>query len=164
MVTQDSEIKHDEQQALVSEQGALAVCQQQLQEWKDKAFRIGADFENFKRRLEKDQGVLQRSFQTGILLDMISVVDNFDRALKDVGSEDATSVGFALIYKELKKMLEKYGVVEIVAYTHFDPEVHEAVVNVPGTDKESGTIIEILQKGYTYKDHVLRPAKVSIAQ
>jgi molecular chaperone GrpE len=145
-------------------QQELQMCKQQVQEWKDKTIRMTADFENFKRRLEKDQAVWQYTFQAKILLDVLDVVDNFDRAFKDLDINDPRNAGFVLIYKNLKKLLDKYNVTEITENKHFDPTIHEAISTVEVEGKESGDIVEVLQKGYMFKDQVLRPAKVSIAQ
>ncbi len=143
----------------------LKECHMLVQEWKDKYFRLTADFDNYKKRLEKDQVSWQRMLQTGILLDVIAIVDDFDRAFADPSLKKDTLPGFVLIYKNLQKLLDKYGVTEIKELGNFDPHYHEAVMNVPADEEhKSGTVVQVLQKGYTFKDHVLRPAKVSIAE
>lgn len=146
---------------------ALKECRDQAQEWKDKFLRLSADFDNFKRRLDKDQASLHRAMQAVILLDVITILDDFDRAFSGSNTPAAAEnlVGFSLIYKNFNKILEKHGVTVITDSPVFDPNIHEAVMNVPATDKHpAGSVVTVLEKGYKFKDQVLRPAKVSIAQ
>jgi molecular chaperone GrpE len=150
------------------EDKALKECQSSLAEMKDNYLRVSADFQNYKKRLEKEQSALKRRMQSDILRDLLDIVDNFDRALQDDELNQEQSVqawkeGFKLIQKELYKLLEKYGVSQIESYEEFNPELHEAVMQVHSDDHESGSIVEVLQKGYLIDGHVLRPAKVSIA-
>ena len=170
----------------------LAECQAQVAEWKDRALRTAADYENFKKRSEKERVMWITGAQSSVLLDLISIVDDFDRAfahtsihpqpsllqsyggqaeeqsvperrsLGEGGSKDRA--GFELIYKSLQKILEKYGVLEIKELTHFDPLKHEAIMQVESADHKQGDIVQVLQKGYTFKGEVLRPAKVSVAK
>lgn len=153
------------QQSAQEMTSALKICQDQVQEWKDKFLRLSADFDNFKRRLEKDQASWQRMIQTGIFLDILGIVDDFDRAF--AGQQDHTGAlaGFALIRKNLQKLLEKNGITEIKEVGEFNPQLHEAVMSVPADEQHKpGSVVQILQRGYRFKDQVLRPAKVSIAQ
>ncbi|MEX0940586.1 MAG: nucleotide exchange factor GrpE [Candidatus Babeliales bacterium] len=146
----------------------LTVCQAELIEWKDKYLRLSADFQNFKKRLQKEQASLRRMMQADILADVLNIVDNFDRALQEKEAETENMkdwfAGFELIRKELYKLLEKYGVKELESYDVFDPEMHEAVMQVDSDQHESGGIVEVYQKGYIFDGSVLRPAKVSVAK
>jgi molecular chaperone GrpE len=141
----------------------LADCQTQVNEWKDRALRTAADYENFKKRSEKERVMWITGAQSSVLLDLISIVDDFDRAFKATES-DQSRAGFELIYKSLQKILEKYGVVEIKELSHFDPVKHEAIMQVESADHKPGDIVQVLQKGYMFKGEVLRPAKVSVAK
>ncbi len=150
----------------------LAQCQTQVNEWKDRALRTAADYENFKKRSEKERVMWITGAQSSMLLDLISIVDDFDRAkaanLSAHPEEQRSCVskdgGFELIYKSLQKILEKYGVQEIKELTHFDPVKHEAIMQVESPDHKQGDIVQVLQKGYLFKGEVLRPAKVSVAK
>ncbi len=157
----------------------LSDCQTQVNEWKDRALRTAADFENFKKRSEKERLMWIANAQSSVLLDVIAIVDDFDRAmassLRLSGSSDSASfggqgtldqsiAGFELIYKSLQKILEKYNVQEIKDLTEFDPEKHEAIMQVESADHKQGDIVQVLQKGYLFKGEVLRPAKVSVAK
>lgn len=139
----------------------LADWQTQANDWKDRALRTAADFENFKKRSEKERLMWIANAQSSVLLDVISIVDDFDRAFSSSASKDA---GFELIYKSLQKILEKYGVQEIKDLTEFDPVKHEAILQVESADHKQDDIVQVLQKGYLFKGEVLRPAKVSVAK
>ena len=103
--------------------------------------------------------------QVSILKDLLSVVDNFDRALQ--GKNDASAdvyAGIEMIYKSVIQLLHKYSVKEFANYQAFDPELHEAVMDIESADHQSGQIVQVLEKGFMIKDKVLRPAKVIIAK
>ncbi len=168
-VSEQSENNVDHEHNLEHEEleHQLQECQEQLSHWKDQFMRIAADFENFKKRLEKERAQTFRIIKGNILLDILPIVDNFERALTTKQETDDTKVvlqGFEMIYKELCKMLEKQGVKKIDSCESFNPELHEAVMRVPSDKHNSGEIVEILQKGYMIDKEVLRPAKVSVAE
>jgi molecular chaperone GrpE len=149
----------------------LKECQSQVAEWKDRALRTAADYENFKKRSDKEKVMWITGAQSSVLLDLISIVDDFDRAFAHTSARPeepqsgvSKDAGFELIYKSLQKILEKYGVQEIKELTHFDPVKHEAIMQVESVDHTQGDIVQVLQKGYTFKGEVLRPAKVSISK
>lgn len=146
---------------------SLKKCEQETAEWKDKYLRAWADFQNYKKRHEKEQAAFKRMIKGDLLREMLSIVDNFDRAIEaqeQIESVQACLEGFELIRKDLYKFLQKHGVKEIEAYETFDPELHEAVMQVEADDHEPGDIVEVLQKGYLLNNIVLRPAKVSVAK
>lgn len=97
------------------------------------------------------------------------IIDNFERAIALERQEIPEQLrawfdGIRMVYQDLVKLLVRYEVTEIECHGLFNPEVHEALMQVDAGDKESGTIVEILQKGYKIKDRVIRPAKVSVAK
>lgn len=141
----------------------LNECLNQKEEWKDRCLRTTADFENYKKRAEKERSLWITSAQSSILSDLLSIVDDFDRAFS-LSQENQSLTGFSLIHKELHKFLEKHGVTEIKEVKQFDPHLHEAIMNAESADHESGAIVQVLQKGYMFKGQVLRPAKVSVAK
>lgn len=157
----------DEKQAAQKDQAeALKQCEQVAAEWKDKYLHVAADFQNYKKRLEKDRAHLSKVIKADLLLEILNIVDNFDRALemKQQESMQEWMRGFEMIAKELYKFLEKQGVSEIETTSTFNPELHEAVMQVEADDHQPGDIVEVLQKGYLLNGDVLRPAKVSVAQ
>jgi len=108
--------------------------------------------------------------QAEILTDLLTIVDNFERALAEhekqekISEHKAWIEGFALIYQSLITLLHKSDIKEITEYGIFNPIYHEALIQIDSPDHESGAIVEIMQKGYSFKGKVLRPAKVSVAK
>jgi molecular chaperone GrpE len=140
----------------------LNECLLEKDEWKDRCLRTAADFENFKRRSEKERIQWITNTQSSVLADVLDIVDDFERALAQPA--DQSREGFELIYKSLQKILQKYGVQEIKEVAEFDPNLHEAIMQVESTDHQAGQIVQVLQKGYRFKEQILRPAKVSVAK
>jgi molecular chaperone GrpE len=151
-------------------QEKLAACQMELAQWKEKLLYINADFQNFKKRQEKEQALWMQSAQTAVFRDLLDIVDDFDRALAATESAETTEefqssrAGFLMIRAALYKMLAKYGVSEITEVKVFDPELHESIVAVDSPNHASGEIVEVLQKGFRTKDQVLRPSRVAVAK
>lgn len=127
---------------------------------------IKAEFDNYKKRMEKEQKAWSDRAQENVLIDLLPIIDNFDLAIgyiKDSPKECAAAFGgIELIIKEFQKFLNKYHVTEISKLEKFDPEFHEAVMQEANENKQSGDIIKVLQKGYMHKDKVIRPAQVSV--
>jgi len=158
----------------------LHSCQEENQAIKGKFVRVSADFENFRKRIEKERVQWALLGQTELLEDLLDVIDGFDRAIKHVTKTEKNSDkkvagciksdlkplldGFFMINKSLYKILEKYGVMEITKIKKFDPVIHEAISQIESSDHESGDVVQVLQKGFMIKDKVLRPAKVSVAK
>lgn len=140
----------------------LHECLLQKDEWKERCLLTAADFENFKRRSEKERVLWITNTQASVLTDVLAIVDDFERALAQPA--DQSREGFELIYKSLQKMLNKYGVQEIKEVGEFDPTLHEAIMQVESADYQSGHVVQVLQKGYRFKEQILRPAKVSVAK
>lgn len=149
----------------------LKLCKAELSTYQDKYTRLQADFDNFKRRTDKEKISWISSAQSAVLVDLLSIVDDFDRAMSEAkkASVDNAAIaswirGFELIDKSFYKLLNKYGVQEMKDYATFDPEKHEALMHVDSADHKTGEIVQVLQKGFMVKDTVLRPAKVSVAK
>ena len=145
----------------------LQTCQTQLQEWKDRALRTSAEFENYKKREQRERANWERIAQQEVIRPLLAVIDNFDRAqaqLHHLPQEAKSAVeGIILIAKEFEKYLQNVGIEIIGQAEAFDPEIHEAVMQVNDSQKPSGSIVAVLEKGYRFKGYVLRPAKVSVA-
>jgi molecular chaperone GrpE len=149
------------------DQQELSKCQQELAEWKDRCLRLNAEFENYKKRELRDRQHGERVAQQELLLPLLPIIDNFQRALAQRHTMPAEVQpllqGIDLIAKELEKFLHKIGVQQIQEVTTFNPELHEAVMQVSDSGKEPGTIVAVLEPGYRFKGQVLRPARVSVA-
>ena len=143
------------------------TCEEAAAEDEDlntKYLRLMADFQNYKRRTEKEKGDIYAFANEKIVSELLNVIDNFERAL-DAGSDgDSFVEGMNLIFKQLQGVLEKAGVVEIEALgKDFDPNFHHAVLTEDSTEYESGKVTAVLQKGYLLNNKVIRPTMVKVA-
>ncbi len=156
-----------EQEPLVQSPPELTLCLIQLNEWKDRCARLGAEFENYKKREARERQQWDYFAQKQLLLPLLSIIDNFRRAYSQspTTGDDVTPwiEGMNLIAKELDKYLERIGLQPIAENSMFDPALHEAVMQENSSDIQTGMIITVLEPGYRFKGHVLRPAKVSVA-
>ncbi len=164
-VAADTDSHTDEQESTEIE---LIACQASVKEWQERFMRLSADFENFKRRTANEQKMWAQLAQADLITQLLAITDNFDRAMehKDAQSEKEIASwvdGISMIYNDLGEFFKKAGVKE-VSYDLFDPEYHEALLQVDSDEHESGHIVAVMQKGYMRNDRVLRPAKVSVAK
>lgn len=157
--------EEEEDDPIFKSKAIIEEKENQIQELNSKLARLQADFQNFKRRTEKDR---EQSIAYGIeaiVLDLLPVIDNFQRAMEaQEDKEDGFYKGVSMIENQLIEVLEKNLVKEIEAYKkEFDPNLHHAVSTVD-TDEEPGIVTEVLQKGYIYKDKVIRPSMVVVTK
>ena len=127
---------------------------------------LSADFENYKKRVEKERSHWIDQAIEDVLISILPVIDDIDRGLAEIRSEihpDLHSQGLELIAKGFGKILMQYNVEEIPLVKEFDPHLYEALMGVPSEDHTSGEVVAILRKGYMRKGKVLRPAEVSVA-
>lgn len=166
-------IPGEEEEARESEvvvlQKELQLLEGQLQDMRDRYVRAVADLDNMRKRTRREVKEAQQRAASSVLLDVLGIVDNFERAIGATneakhGSAKAVYDGIVLIYRQLVDMLGRRGVKPIAAVgQRFDPAVHEAVAQVPaGPDQDEGMVALEIQKGYTYGDQVLRPTKVGV--
>jgi molecular chaperone GrpE len=139
-------------------------AQENLEGWQ----RERADFQNFRKRIERDQEISKQMITTNVIKRFLPIIDDMDRALKNCPTcEEAVAWtdGIELIHRKLQTILESESVVEIEAEGQFfDPQFHEAISHEDSNDLESGKIIEVIQKGYMIGDRVIRPALVRVAR
>lgn len=144
----------------------LELLQKQLDEETNRHLRLRADYENFKRRAQLDRESAEKYKSQGILSNLLPVLDNFERAMQvETVSEESQSLrkGLEMIYKTLVEATEREGLQVIDAEgVSFDPNLHQAVMTETDDSKESGVVLQELQKGYKYKDRVLRPSMVKV--
>jgi len=130
--------------------------------------RERADFSNYKKRIERDQAQLSSSITGSVIKKYLVILDDLERALKArprEGEGAAWAEGIELICRKLQGILEAEGIQRIQAENEFfDPSRHEAILQEENPEHESGTVIEVLQQGYTLGDRVLRPAQVKVAR
>jgi molecular chaperone GrpE len=148
-------------------QDELSACKVQVSEWKDKYLRVNADLDNVNRRAAKDRALSQYTAQVALLLPLLTIVDDFERAIEQRSTAPDVqkwAEGITMIYTSLLKYLTSVGVEPMTNYDQFDPELHEALTSVVSDSHTSGSVVSVLQKGYLFKGQLLRPAKVSVAQ
>ncbi len=148
-------------------QTRLAEAEAQAAEYKDQWLRAAADYKNFKRRVEIERAELIRSASSALLLKLLPVMDDFERAIANIPPEIAETPwwgGTQLIAQKLRTILESEGVKPIEALGQdFDPNLHEAVLYEEAEGQE-GKVIAELQKGYRLGDRVLRPSMVKVGR
>ena len=139
-----------------------------IKELEEKLVRNQAELINYKRRKDDEVSRMLKYSQEDIILEILPIIDNFERAIKldDNNLEDELSKflnGFKMIYTNLIEVLNKYEVKEIEAEgIEFNPKIHQAVLMEHDSTLPSGVVLEVLQKGYMYKDKVIRPAMVKV--
>jgi len=133
-------------------------------EWRDRYMRALADYENFRKRAEREKQDFFKYALSNMAKDLLPVLDNFDRALEHAEEGDDFHKGVLLIYKQLYDILKKHGLQPIEeSGVPFDPKIHEGVVREENPSVPSHTVVAILQKGYFLHDRLLRPAMVKVA-
>lgn len=142
---------------------------EQLAEISDKHLRLHAEFDNYRRRTLKEKADLIKSGGESVLVNLLPVIDDFDRALdlmKDTEDENPIKQGFLLIFNKFKEFLKQNNIKEIDALNQeFDCELHEALIKIPtASDELKGKNIEVIQKGYVLNDKVIRFAKVVVGE
>lgn len=164
---EETSIENDDE---VSEEADLTSKITELETEKEeiyeKMLRLQADFENFKRRAKKDRENDLKYKSQDLANEIIPILDNFERALQfEIDDDQMKSFvdGMKMIHDQLLNALKQVGVEEIKAENEmFDPQVHQAVMQVQEEGFESNQIVEVLQKGYVLKDRVLRPSMVKV--
>lgn len=138
---------------------------EKIAELEDKVLRQMAEFENFRRRTEKEKSQMFETGAKNVIEKLLPVVDNFERGLATAPEGDAFADGMQMIYKQLMTELDNMGVKAIEAVgTEFNPDFHNAVMQVASEEFESGVVAQELQKGYTYHDAVVRHSMVAVVE
>jgi len=140
---------------------------EKIEELSDKLLRQMAEFDNFRKRTEKEKSAMYEIGAKDIIEKLLPVVDNFERGFLTVAEEDkedAFVTGMEMVYKQLMTMLETVGVKPIEAIgQEFNPDLHNAVMHVEDEEVGDNIIVEEFQKGYTYRDSVVRYSMVKVA-
>jgi molecular chaperone GrpE len=136
----------------------------EIADLRDRSMRTLADFDNFRKRSERERQEARRFAVAEPLRDLLGVVDNLERALAAGGSADDLKTGVALTLRQMQEALRRHGVTEVAAAgAPFDPAVHEAVQREERSDVGAPTVVEEYQRGYLLHDRLLRPAMVKVA-
>jgi molecular chaperone GrpE len=152
-------------------QADLAAARSEIKDWHDRYLRKAAEFENFRKRTEKERTESATLAKSSVLSEILPIVDACERALgsfpeatETVEGLDQYRQGFQLLYKQLNDVLSRIGVTAMeVRGEKFDPHLHEAVTREESDEYEENTIVEELQRGYLFKGRLLRPAQVKVA-
>ncbi len=144
----------------------LEELEEKLKTLEEETLRAKADLINYRKRKDDEVSNLLKYANADIIISLLPILDNFERVInKEVENEELKSYleGFKLIYNQIKDILNSNEVKEIDALgKEFDPSIHQSITTKKDDSKESGIVLEVYQKGYTYKDKVLRPAMVII--
>ena len=154
-----------EEEVVEQDVDALAEVTRERDVYLDNLQRLKAEFDNYRKRAARDQESLVARAHERLVKELLPVLDDLGRALETAEQHEEAKLedGVRLVERQLGDVLAKEGLTEIETDGVFDPHIHEALLAQP-SDAESGTVIEVLQKGYRLGDHVLRPARVIIAQ
>ncbi len=128
--------------------------------------RLQADFTNYKKRVEREKENLYSYASEDLLCELLPILDNFERALENVeDTEDGFYKGMKMIYDQFNKVLKDIGLEEIIALNEkFDPNYHHAALQEECDDVDEGVVLDVFQKGYIFKDKVIRPSMVKVSK
>lgn len=159
----ESEINEEEEEV----KSLKEQLQDELGKEKDKFLRLFAEFENYKKRTSKERMDLFKTAGQEVMLAMLPIMDDFDRALKEISKSTDKELfkGVDLINNKFKETLKNKGLQEIVTKEGdaFDPEVHDAVTQIPAPNKKlKGKIVDVVEKGYKLGDKIIRHPKVVV--
>ncbi|MBU5672402.1 nucleotide exchange factor GrpE [Paenibacillus sp. MSJ-6] len=153
----------DQDQVLEAETEKLKA---EIEEHKQRLLRTQADYDNFRRRTVKEKEELGKYASAKLITELLPVIDNFERALgsvPDVPEAASYAKGVEMIFRQLEGVLKAEGLVPMESVgTPFNPEYHQAIMQVESDEYKEGDVVEEVQKGYMLKDKVLRPAMVKV--
>jgi molecular chaperone GrpE len=143
----------------------LAAVSKERDEYLDALQRLKAEFDNYRKRVARDQRELAARAHERLMRELLPVLDDLERALDAANEHEEAKLdeGIRLVQRHLADLLAREGLVEVPTEGAFDPHSQEALLAQP-SDADEGTVIQVLQKGYKLGDHVLRPARVVISQ
>ena len=165
--TEEAEENTDKPKKIFGKKNKKDPKDEKIEELTDRVKRQLAEFENFRNRTEKEKASMYEMGAKAVVEKILPVIDNFERGLAGVpeGSDDAFANGMQMIYKQLLTELDNIGVKPIEAVgKEFDPNIHNAVMQVESEEFGEGIVAQELQKGYTYRDTVVRHSMVAVAQ
>ena len=143
----------------------LEESEAKASEYKDSWMRSQAEFQNYKKRIERDNNLMRATMKGDIVKKILPVLDDLERALQNRPADESWADGIELIVRKFQSALESEGIQRIEAEgAEFDPNFHEAISNEPSEEVESGHVIAVVQNGYMLGERVIRPALVRVAQ
>jgi molecular chaperone GrpE len=162
---QQVEAPEEEQVEAPEEPDALASVTKERDDYLDALQRLKAEFDNYRKRVARDQQELAARAHERLMKELVPVLDDLERALDYASKHEEAKLeeGVALVHRSLADLLAREGLVEVETNGKFDPHTQEALLSQP-SDQEEGAVIQVVQKGYKLGDRVLRPARVVISQ
>lgn len=143
----------------------LQEAESKTSEYKDSWLRSQAEFQNYRRRIDRDNETMYATMKGDIIKKVLPVLDDLERALQNRTADDSWASGIELVVRKFQNILENEGVKKIEALgVEFDPNFHEAISHEPADGARSGQVIGVVQNGYMIGDRVIRPAMVRVAQ
>jgi molecular chaperone GrpE len=163
---QEKNRSDDEKSPRTEPEAEVERLKEELRHEREALLRALADFDNYRRRVERDRASAARSGKRDVILSLLEVLDGFDRALNHIDdAPSSVAQGVQAIHRNLLGVLERHGVTPFDSLGEpFDPRFHDAIGTVESDEVESGTVADELQRGYRWGDEVLRPARVRVAQ
>lgn len=142
----------------------VAALRREIADLRDRSMRTLADFDNYRKRAERERAEIRRQAAGEVIRDFLDVTDNLERALAAGGSAEDLRTGVEMILRQFSEVLRRQGVERIPAVgERFDPAVHDAVSRQEDPDAQGPHVVEELQAGYRYQDRLLRPSRVVVA-
>ena len=148
----------------VEQESSVPIMQQAYKELEEKYMRAYADFENVKKRLERDKNQALEYAYEKIAKDLLPILDALDKAKEAAKDHSAILEGIALVQDNFLKILSRHGVEAIDTSGEFDPNLHECIMQVAKPEAQDGQIAQVMQQGYKYKERTLRPAMVAVVK
>ena len=166
-VNESNTLNQEEQAVDMKDNSELSKLQAELEEQQQRVLRTQADFDNFRRRTQKEKEDLAKYASSLLITELLPVIDNFERALStgtDHPEVSSYAKGVEMIFRQLEGVLKAEGLQEMNAVGQpFNPEFHQAIMQVESDEYDEGIVVEEVQKGYQLKDRVLRPAMVKVS-
>lgn len=167
-----SEVQKENEATKELQEESIESLKEKIKELEDKYIRVHADFENTKKRLEKEKYQLLDYAQEKFAKDLLPVIDSLEMALANINQDvenpnellGKLKEGISLTLDNFIKVFKNHGIEPISAQGIFDPHLHEAIMQTVSQTHEDGEIIAVLQKGYKYKERILRPALVNVCK
>lgn len=148
----------------VEQESSAPIMQQAYKELEEKYMRAYADFENVKKRLEREKNQALEYAYEKIAKDLLPILDALDNAKAAAKDHSAILEGIALVQDNFLKILSRHGVEAIDTSGEFDPNLHECIMQVAKPEAQDGQIAQVMQQGYKYKERTLRPAMVAVVK
>jgi len=167
--TQESDLVETKEDLPEDQNNEMTILQAELSESQDKYLRLAAEFDNYRKRTLREKMELIQTAGESLLKDILPFVDDYERGIEATAKTDdmdAVKSGMNFIYNKLKEFLTSHGVKEISAMNEpFDAEWHDAVTNIPvSSDDMKGKIVDVIQKGYTLNNKIIRYPKVIVGE